>query len=100
MSVAEQTVVTVQAKPDTATQTRRSRMLIDGAWVDSMSGKLLSVENPAKPFPIAEVPRGDAADANGAVEAAARALPAWSKMAPPRSRPSVAADCRYPGGAQ
>jgi aldehyde dehydrogenase (NAD+) len=46
-------------------------MLIDGAWVDSMSGKFLSVENPAKRCPIAEVPRGDTADVNGAVEAAA-----------------------------
>jgi acyl-CoA reductase-like NAD-dependent aldehyde dehydrogenase len=37
-------------------------------------------------FPIVEtmnasVPRGDAADVNGAVEAAARAFPAWSKTA-------------------
>jgi hypothetical protein len=43
MSVAEQIVGT---KPDTATQTQRCRMLIDGAWVDSMSGKALTVENP------------------------------------------------------
>jgi acyl-CoA reductase-like NAD-dependent aldehyde dehydrogenase len=40
------------------------------------------VENPAKRCPVAEVPRGDAADVNGAVEAAARAFSAWSKIAP------------------
>jgi betaine-aldehyde dehydrogenase len=57
-------------------------MLIDGAWVDSVSGRVLLVENPAKRRPIAEVPRGDTADVNGAVEAAARAFPAWSKVAP------------------
>jgi acyl-CoA reductase-like NAD-dependent aldehyde dehydrogenase len=57
-------------------------MLIDGAWVDSMSGRVLPVENPAKRRPIAEVPRSDTADVNGAVEAAARAFPAWSKVAP------------------
>jgi len=57
-------------------------MLIDGAWVDSMSGRVLPVENPAKRRPIAEIPRGDTADVNGAVEAAARASPAWSKVAP------------------
>jgi len=57
-------------------------MLIDGAWVGSASGRILTVENPAKRRPIAEIPRGDAADVNGAVEAAARAFPAWSKVAP------------------
>ncbi|HKM71511.1 MAG TPA: aldehyde dehydrogenase family protein [Stellaceae bacterium] len=57
-------------------------MLIDGAWVDSMSGRVLPVENPAKRRPIAEVPRGDTAEVNGAVEAAARAFSAWSKVAP------------------
>jgi betaine-aldehyde dehydrogenase len=57
-------------------------MLIDGAWVDSLSAALLSVENPAKRCPVAEVPCGDAADVNGAVEAASRAFPAWSKVAP------------------
>jgi acyl-CoA reductase-like NAD-dependent aldehyde dehydrogenase len=82
MSVAEQTAAMVGTKPDTAAQTRRSRMLIDGAWVDSMSGAVLNVENPAKRTLIASVPRGDTADVNGAVEAAARAFPAWSKMAP------------------
>ena len=46
-----------------------------------MSGKALTVENPAKRTIIASVPRGDAADVNGAVEAAVRAFPAWSKMA-------------------
>jgi hypothetical protein len=39
-------------------------MLIDGAWVDSISGRVLSVENPAKRCAIAEVPRGDTADVN------------------------------------
>jgi acyl-CoA reductase-like NAD-dependent aldehyde dehydrogenase len=82
MSVAEQTAAMVGTKPDTAAQTRGSRMLIDGAWVDSMSGAVLNVEDPAKRTLIASVPRGDTADVNGAVEAAARAFPAWSKMAP------------------
>jgi acyl-CoA reductase-like NAD-dependent aldehyde dehydrogenase len=59
-----------------------ARMLIDGARVDSLSGATLTVENPAKREPIATVPRGDAADVNRAVEAAARAFPSWSKVAP------------------
>jgi betaine-aldehyde dehydrogenase len=57
-------------------------MLIDGDWADSLSGATLTVENPAKRRAIAEIPRGGAADVNRAVEAAARAFPAWSKVAP------------------
>jgi acyl-CoA reductase-like NAD-dependent aldehyde dehydrogenase len=82
MAAAEQTPILAEAKPVTTVELRRARMLIDGAWVDSMSGKLLIVENPAKRCPIAEVPRGDTADVNGAVEAAATAFPTWSKIAP------------------
>ena len=82
MAVAEQTPPPAVVEPVATVELRHPRMLIDGAWVDSMSGKLLSVENPAKGCPIAEVPRGDTADVNGAVEVAARAFPAWSKVAP------------------
>jgi betaine-aldehyde dehydrogenase len=76
MSVIEN--IRSQAKADL----RKVRMLIDGSWVDSLSGVTLTVENPAKRKPIATIPRGDAADVNGAVEAAVRAFPAWSKVAP------------------
>ena len=82
MEVAEQTSAPPVAEPMTRVELRRARMLIDGAWVDSMSGASLGVENPAKRCLIAEVPRGDTADVNGAVEAAARAFPAWSKVVP------------------
>ena len=37
-------------------------MLIGGQWVDSASGQRITVENPAKRAPVAEVPRGNAAD--------------------------------------
>jgi acyl-CoA reductase-like NAD-dependent aldehyde dehydrogenase len=40
-------------------------------------------ENPANREPIAEIPRGDTANVNGAVEAAARAFPTAS-VAPER----------------
>jgi len=68
--------------PQARADLRQVRMLIDGAWVDAKSGRVLAVENPAKRVSIAEVPRGDAADVNRAVEAAAHAFPAWSKVAP------------------
>jgi betaine-aldehyde dehydrogenase len=74
--------VTEVIRPKAKAQLRHVRMLIDGAWVDSLSGMTLTVENPAKRRLIATIPRGDAADVEGAVEAAARAFPAWSKVAP------------------
>ncbi len=74
--------VTEDIRPQAKTDLLQARMLIDGSWVDSMSGATLTVENPAKRRAIAEIPRGDAADVNGAVEAAACAFPGWSKVAP------------------
>ena len=79
--------VTEDLRPQTKTQPpnaelRPAKMLIDGEWVGSASGATLTVENPAKRTPIATIPRGDAADVSGAVEAAERAFPAWSKVAP------------------
>src|SRR6516164_1342489 len=57
---------------------RKARMLIGGKWVDSASGEVLEVEDPAHRRPIAEVPRGGAEDVARAVQAAADAFPAWS----------------------
>src|ERR1700751_1573514 len=74
--------VTEVIRPKAKTELRHVRMLINGAWVDSLSGMRLTVENPAKRRLIATIPRGDAADVEGAVEAAARAFAAWSKVAP------------------
>jgi betaine-aldehyde dehydrogenase len=61
---------------------RKAQMLIGGSWVDSEAGETLDVENPAKRQKIAEIPRGRAVDVNLAVQAAARAFPSWSKVAP------------------
>ena len=58
------------------------KMLIDGEWVDSVSGQTITVENPAKRQPIAIVPRGNAEDVDRAVQAAYRAFPAWSRTVP------------------
>src|ERR1700730_1173743 len=69
-------------RPQPKAELRHVRMLIDGSWVDSLSGVTLTVENPATRKPIATIPRGDAADVAGAVDAAARAFPAWSKGVP------------------
>ncbi len=74
--------VTEQARPQAASPPRHAPMLIDGAWVDSASGRTLAVENPAKRQAIATIPRGDAADVDRAVAAASSAFPTWSKVAP------------------
>src|SRR6266702_1272237 len=61
---------------------RKARMLIGGKWVDSASGEVLEVEDPAHRRPIAEVPRGGAEDVARAVQAAADAFPVWSRTIP------------------
>jgi len=61
------------------------RMLIGGVWVGALAGGTITVENPAICQPIAAVPRGQAADVEAAVAAAAAAFPAWSRV-PPRER--------------
>jgi acyl-CoA reductase-like NAD-dependent aldehyde dehydrogenase len=60
-------------------------MLIDGDWVDSASGAVLTVENPARRSAVASIPRGDKADVDRAVQAADKAFPDWRKI-PPRQR--------------
>jgi acyl-CoA reductase-like NAD-dependent aldehyde dehydrogenase len=49
-------------RPQPKAELRHVRMLIDGSWVDSLSGVTLTVENPAKRKSIATIPRGAAAD--------------------------------------
>jgi acyl-CoA reductase-like NAD-dependent aldehyde dehydrogenase len=66
----------------TVTELRHARMLIGGNWVSSVSGQVLTVENPAKRQPIADIPRGSNADVDRAVQTAARAFPNWSKVRP------------------
>jgi acyl-CoA reductase-like NAD-dependent aldehyde dehydrogenase len=77
--------VVEEARPVTRTEQHPARMLIDGNWTGSASGAVLSIENPAKRVPIADVPRGAAEDVERAVQAAQKAFPAWSKV-PPRQR--------------
>ncbi|MGP3929412.1 aldehyde dehydrogenase family protein [Nonomuraea sp. KM88] len=60
-------------------------MLIDGEWVTAGDGRWIEVESPGDRTTVARVPRGDAADVGRAVDAAARALPAW-RARPPRER--------------
>ena len=78
------------AMPQTITQTRHAyadgkfkRMLIDGEWVKSASGKTFESRNPATGDLLAMVAEGDAEDINRAVAAARRAFEGpWSQMKP------------------
>src|SRR4051794_17396933 len=73
----------------TATETRRAtrrafqtKLLIDGKWRDSQSGKTFDTVNPATEEVIAQVAEGDAADIDLAVRAARKAFDSgpWRKV--------------------
>jgi acyl-CoA reductase-like NAD-dependent aldehyde dehydrogenase len=72
--------LTEQTRP--AAALRHARMLIDGTLVDSTSGAILTVENPARRTPVASIPRGGQEDVDRAVQAAHKAFPAWAKTQP------------------
>ena len=55
------------------------KFYIDGTWVEPSGGERLAVINPATEGVIAEIALASAADVDRAVEAAARAFPAFSK---------------------
>ena len=76
-------------KPSIGGQTRSflakpKQLLIDGEWVDAVSGKTFAVEDPATQETIAHVAEGDAADIDRAVAAARRAFESgpWATMLP------------------
>src|SRR5262249_12496474 len=65
----------------TATATAmQHRMFIDGKWVEADKGGTLGVINPATEEVIVDVAYGGRAETRRAVEAAARAMPAWLRM--------------------
>ncbi|MFO0930800.1 MAG: NAD-dependent succinate-semialdehyde dehydrogenase [Gemmataceae bacterium] len=63
----------------TATASLR-KMFIDGTWCEAAGGGTLGVINPATEETIADVAYGTRADARRAVDAAARAMPAWMRL--------------------
>ncbi len=65
----------------TATATiAAKRMFIDGKWCDADKGRTLAVTNPATEETITEIAYGGKAEAKRAIEAAAKAMPAWMKL--------------------
>jgi 1-pyrroline dehydrogenase len=58
------------------------RNLVGGEWVDSLSGRVAPVLNPATADVIALAPVGGEADVDRAVTAATKALPGWLDTTP------------------
>ncbi len=58
----------------------KQKAFIGGRWCDAASGETLAVHNPANGQIIAHVPDMDAADTQEAINAAAKALPAWCAL--------------------
>ncbi len=63
-------------------QIRQTKLLIDGKWVDSVSGRTFETINPSTGKAIAHVAEGEKADVDKAVKAARRAFDKgpWRKM--------------------
>src|SRR5678816_1439546 len=58
----------------------RDRCYIDGQWVEADSRKRFDVDNPADGTLVGTAPDCGAAETRRAIEAAARALPAWRAL--------------------
>lgn len=58
----------------------RQQAFIDGRWRDASSGENLGVTNPANGQQLGRVPKMGAEETREAIDAAARALPAWRAL--------------------
>ncbi|MXP24158.1 aldehyde dehydrogenase family protein [Gordonia sp. HNM0687] len=61
---------------------QRDEFYIDGKWTASQGTENLTINNSATQEPIGVVALGSSADAGDAVDAAARAQPAWAALSP------------------
>ncbi|WP_175767597.1 aldehyde dehydrogenase family protein [Burkholderia cenocepacia] len=61
---------------------------IDGTWTAGDSGKTIDLNNPTTGAVLARISAGNDKDARRAVDAAARAFPAWSRT-PPAARQEI-----------
>src|SRR5262245_36432007 len=57
----------------------RQACYVDGAWIEAASRESIAVDNPATREAIGTVPRLGRAETRRAIDAAARAFPAWRK---------------------
>src|SRR6266436_257115 len=64
----------------TTSATSLQRMYIDGKWCAADDGRTLTVLNPATEEGVADVAYGGRKETRRALEAAAKAMPAWMKL--------------------
>ncbi|HEY4467221.1 MAG TPA: NADP-dependent succinate-semialdehyde dehydrogenase [Klebsiella sp.] len=58
----------------------RQQAMINGRWRDASSGETIAVTNPANGQQLGSVPKMGAEETREAIDAAARALPAWGAL--------------------
>src|SRR5438067_13663190 len=66
-----------------------TQLFVDGAWLDSGSGRRTTLINPATEQPFAEVAAADVADINAAIESAHRAWESGWRDLPPGKRTEI-----------
>jgi succinate-semialdehyde dehydrogenase/glutarate-semialdehyde dehydrogenase len=66
----------------------RQACYIDGAWVEAAGHAAIAVDNPATGEILGNVPKLGRAETRGAIEAAARAFPAWRRR-PAKERAAI-----------
>jgi succinate-semialdehyde dehydrogenase/glutarate-semialdehyde dehydrogenase len=71
--------ITTSAVPLTDSKLFRQACYIDGAWVEAQGRAVIEVDNPATGDVIGVVPRLGRAETRQAIDAAARAFPAWRR---------------------
>ncbi|MCC7350910.1 MAG: aldehyde dehydrogenase family protein [Phycisphaerales bacterium] len=76
------TLAPLTGKSKSPVKIRQTRMLIDGKWINSTSGRTFETINPATGQVIANVAEGESVDVDKAVKAARKAFEAgpWRKM--------------------
>jgi aldehyde dehydrogenase (NAD+) len=82
MSTATASKAASNGKTRLPVKIRQTKMLIDGKWIDSISGRTFETINPATGEVIAHVAEGEAGDIDKAVKAARKAFDKgpWRKM--------------------
>src|ERR1051325_4482448 len=76
------TAIADRASSKSKDKVRQTKMLIDGKWINSTSGRTFETINPATGDVIANVAEGEAPDVDKAVKAARKAFDKgpWRKM--------------------
>ena len=90
MAMATATATATLPRRPTKARKFQTKLLIDGQWRDSVSGKTFETINPATEEVIAQVAEGDAADIDLAVKAARKAFDSGPLAQDGRPRPRPA----------